>query len=578
MDEDEQKELGALVAFLCLEKVATAIFRVTAGTWTEIHLNAAFRDLPDEKQELEGLQESLQRIHFNGQDAGSLHGLVLEGGKWQIRVLSTRHCAVTAIQSQPTLLVPSGHDSDVTQEDTDRLEHDDTLDWTRHAAKNPSPWIQFICEQDWGSTALGPMESWSPVVRQYVLHIVANPEPRFIVFGERMTLIYNEACIEIFGAKHPRAMGLAFGDAWPEVWGNVKDMMKNAAYRGIPTKLNDCPFFLQRHGYAEETFWNFNMVPIVDPITGRGIGLIDEFTEVSKQVTDARRQASVLRLSEQIKEAKSLPELWKDVLSSLEDAGPDIPFAILYAVVDDTQAEDGSGKSSTNGSQSTTQYPKKCILAGTIGISAENPNLTESFSLPVLDQDSSLESHCSQTCESRIAHYICPEKGPLPAWLSDPIPTRSFGDEIRAALFSPLRSAGDEVLGVLIIGVGPRSPLNSSYKLFLDLICEIIEKAAALISLPDEQRRAQAITDDITSSLTKQLRSYSLQAERSEAKFSRMAASSPIGMFMFSAIDGRPLYTNGAYLELLGVTRETHAIVARAQSSAWEEFIHVEDM
>jgi PAS domain-containing protein len=135
-----------------------------------------------------------------------------------------------------------------------------------------------------------------------------------------------------------------------------------------------------------------------------------------------------------------------------------------------------------------------------------------------------------------------------------------------------------EVLGVLIIGLSPRSPLNPAYKLYLRITGEIIEKAAALISLPEEQRRAQAITDDITTSLTQQLRLYTLQAERSEAKFSRMAASSPIGMYMFCAVDGRPLYANDAYLELLGVSREAHAIVCKPTTAAWEGLIHEEDM
>lgn len=580
MDEDEQKELAALVAYLSVEAAATAIFRVTAGQWESIHLNASFKELADVDQELGEVREALQRAQSDEQDVALLHGRNLEGEKWQIRVISSRHCVVTALQSSSLEL--SGRTGDgregakveVDHPDQDSL---DSLDWTRHAVRNASAWIEFVREWDWTSTGIGPMESWSPLLRQYLLHIMSNPEPRLIVFGERMTFIYNEACVEFFGAKHPQVMGQTVREAWPEIWDGIKCMI-DSAYGGSSTKLADCPMFLERHGYIEETFWNFAMVPIVDPATGLGVGLIDEITEVSSQVTDERRRVSVRDLSEQIKVAKTLPALWKSVLSSLEAAGTDVPFAILYGVIDDcADGEDGS-KSSTNESLLTVHHPKKCVLAGSIGLPSDNPNLTESFSLPVLEQDSSLASHCSQVWESRIAQYICPNNGTLPAWLTDPIPTRSFGDKIRTALVSPLRSAGDEVIGVLVTGVNPRSPLNASYKLFLSITSEIIEKAAALISLPEEQRRAQAITDDITSSLTQQLRLYTLQAEKSEAKFSRMAASSPIGMYMFSSTDGKCLYANDAYLELLGVTREMHAIIARPDASAWEEFVHEEDM
>jgi PAS domain-containing protein len=267
------------------------------------------------------------------------------------------------------------------------------------------------------------------------------------------------------------------------------------------------------------------------------------------------------------------------VLNNLEAAEGDIPYALLYAVVDDVpDREEGSKSSVSFSSGSIPQYPKKCILAGTMGILSENPNLIDEFSLPVLNTDSDLVRYCSQAWESRTATYISTRDGTLPEWLTMPIPDRSFGDEIRTALVSPLRSAGDDVLGILITGINPRSPLDASYKLFLRITGEIIEKAAALISLPDEQRRAQAITDDITTSLTQQLRLYTLQAERSEAKFSRMAASSPIGMYMFDATDGRPLYANAAYMELLGISKEAHAIVCKPTAGAWEGLIHDEDM
>lgn len=576
MDEDEQKELGGLVAYLSLETAATAIFRVTAERWDAIHLNYAFEALPNVDQEVGELREALQRTHSKEQGVALLHGRILEGGTWQIRVISSRHCVATAMQSRPVLSDQTRDGSQTTPMDIDELEQA-SLDWTRHAVKNASPWIDFLRKWDWKSTGLGPMDSWSSLLRQYLLHMMSNPEPRLIVFGEEMTFVYNEACVEFFGAKHPQVMGQTVSEAWSEIYDNVKPMME-AAYGGVSTKLTDCPMFLERHGYSEETFWNFAMVPIVDPITGRGVGLLDEFTEVSSQVTDDRRRVNVRNLSEKVKEAKTLPDLWTLVLESLEAAGTDIPFAILYRIVDDyPEGEDGS-RSSTTGSASTTQHPKKCVLAGTVGISKDNPNLTESFSLPVLDKDSSLASHCSQAWQSRIAQYICPNNGSLPAWLTDPIAGRSFGDPIRTALVSPLRSAGDEVLGVLITGINPRSPLSPSYKIFLSITSEIVEKAAALISLPEEQRRAQAITDDITSSLTQQLRLYTLQAEKSEAKFSRMAASSPIGMYMYNASDGRPLYVNDAYLELLGIARDAHAIISGPDPIAWQDYVNEEDL
>lgn len=576
MDEDQQKELGTLLAYLSLEAAATGVFRVTVGKgWECIHLNAVFNDLDNAGQVLEALKGELNGKFSEEQDVNALHGRELEDGRWQIRVVSSRHCVLTMLSVQDVSKEQNG--------DTRRTisslngNSEDSLDWTRHAIKNSTPWIDFICSVDWSTTGVGPMESWSPLLRQYALHIMSDPEPRLVIFGESMTFIYNEPCIEFFGAKHPQVMGQSVMQAWSELWESVKPMIE-AAYDGSPTKLTNCPMFLERHGYAEETFWNFTMVPIIDPATGKGVGLIDEFTEVSAQVADDRRRVTVNNLSNNIKKADTLPHLWTSVLESMEVAEIDVAFTILYAIVDDVPEREEEGKSSTSGSQSTTYHPKKLVLVGTVGIPSEDTNLIDSASLPVLHTDSELIRLCSEAWETRTAKYIRTKDGTLPAWLSTPISTRSFGDPIRTALVSPLRSAGDDVLGVLVTGVNPRVPLNSSYKLFLNITAEICEKAAALISLPDEQRRAQAVSDEITTSLTQQLRLYTLQAEKSEAKFSRMAASSPIGMYMFDAADGKPLYANDAYLDLLGVTRETHAIIPRPDAAAWWGLIHEEDM
>lgn len=580
MDEDEQKGLSALLAYLSVEAAATAILRVTSGECETVHLNAAFEALGNVEQELGDLREALKRTLAREKDVALLHGRNLEGERWRIRVVSSRHCVATALEHRPVLLQQNGHHGEASHDQmdtaTDQLD-EQSLDWTIGPVKNTSPWIDFLRNYDWKSTVAGPMESWSPLLRQYVLHIMSNPDPRLLVFGEGMAFIYNEACIEFFGTKHPQAMGQSVADAWSEVWDDVK-LMIEGAYNGNMTKLADCPMFLKRHGYLEETYWNFAMVPIIDRDTGRGVGLIDEITEVSLHVTDERRRVHISKLSEQTKKAENLPDLWRSVLDSLQAADIDIPYAILYSVVDDIpEGEDGSG-SRSSASEATTHHPKKAVLAGVMGIAHDNPNLTEYFALPVLNSDSDIVLHCSQAWESRIAQYISIDDGTLPAWLTVPNPERSFGDEIRNALVSPLRSAGDDVLGILVIGLSPRVPLNSAYKLYLRFTAEMIEKAAALISLPDEQRRAQAITDDITTSLTQQLRLYTLRAEKSEAKFSRMAASSPIGMYMFCAKDGKPLYANDAYLELLGVSREAHAIRCKPIASAWDDLIHDEDI
>ena len=87
-------------------------------------------------------------------------------------------------------------------------------------------------------------------------------------------------------------------------------------------------------------------------------------------------------------------------------------------------------------------------------------------------------------------------------------------------------------MGVLIIGLCPRVPLDEGYHMWLGILGDLLLKSAAHVSLPLEQRRAQKLSDDVNSALAQQLRLTTLQAERSDAKFSRMARLAPIGMFV----------------------------------------------
>jgi PAS domain-containing protein len=112
--------------------------------------------------------------------------------------------------------------------------------------------------------------------------------------------------------------------------------------------------------------------------------------------------------------------------------------------------------------------------------------------------------------------------------------------------------------------------------MFIHFLSDFLIRAALLISLPQEQRRAQKIADDMNNALAQQLRLITLQAERTEAKFARMAAEAPTGVFVVD-VEGKPLYSNGAYLRMLGETQseQTHP---SPDAVTWESHIHEDDL
>ena len=413
------------------------------------------------------------------------------------------------------------------------------------------------------------MHEWPEGLRGYVLHIMGHPSPRVILWGRNLTLIYNEACIPFFGRKHPDCLGKPAAQPWAEMWDELGPLME-ASYQGKLNKLERTPLMSSRNGCLEETYWDFTFLPIPGAQEDV-IGLFLELTETTKLVLGERRQASIMTLSRRIGSADSLETLWSCYLSALEGAVEDVPYAFLYALEDDTS--DAISESSSN-----EQTSKKCILRGAVGVGNDKSAVPNTFKLRVLDEaDADFVKPFLQAKETRSAITLNHQDGTLPKGLPATVTGRAFGEEISKAIISPITSrTGSEILGFVLVGISPCAPLDEEYKLYTHFLADILIKAAALISLPQEQRRAQKLADEMNMALSQQLHLTTLRVERMEAKFSRMAAAAPTGMFVFDP-QGHPFHVNQAFLEIFCETREEHA-ARESTTMAWTEHIHSDDL
>lgn len=129
------------------------------------------------------------------------------------------------------------------------------LDWTKHNIGGLSRQVRLIQRFPWHTTPIGSIETWPESLRQSIISMVANPEPRLLLLGDESRMIYNEACIPLFGQNHPRALGCRAEDIWPEIWSDIIAIIKVAKTEGKATKITKMPLILHRHGYLEETFW-----------------------------------------------------------------------------------------------------------------------------------------------------------------------------------------------------------------------------------------------------------------------------------------------------------------------------------
>ncbi|PIA89674.1 Transcription factor SKN7 [Cercospora beticola] len=564
-------DLRAIAAFLSLDENPTTIVthltrdeQNSERDWQVVYSNPAFQKLQDFARQLEDIRHALNRSLPIDQPLIALHGEVLHGGSWQARV-SEDYCIVIAKARVEQVPAPVKDGISHTSKATD-------LDWIQSDRPDLSPWNKFFRGYDWASTSLGPMSSWSEVLRLYVLSMMSNPQPRLLVWGEDMALIYNEQVVPLLGAKHPSCLGQNVKHAFAESWSEIVPVVE-AGYGGEVKSVNCFPLPILRHGFLEECYFGFTALPVVDR-DGRSCGMLSELTESTTLVTAERRRYTMNQLGTQLNKLNDLAELWPVVLAQMNAAELDVPYAILYTVKTEVTE---SVASETTSMDSRAALPKHAQLVGTVGLSGDHPGVPDSFPL----SDTKAEGRdiwqaCNDAWSSGEMLVLSSENGTLPPELAIAVPNRGFGDQVKIATISPIKAmAGSEPLAILVWGLNPRSIFGGEYQVFRTVFIDILAKAAALIQLPHEQQRAQKIAEDVNHALAQQLRLTTLKAERSEARFKRLADVSPTGMFLFDA-SGLPLYANEQCLEMLKITEAEY--LAIRDSDGLAERVHEEDV
>ena len=150
-----------------------------------------------------------------------------------------------------------------------------------------SEMVIALREHDWSATPLGSMKDWPASLKANAALMISTVSPMFIVWGDSLTYLYNDACAPILGLRHPAAFGHSFRDTWPEVWSELEPLVARA-YSGEAFTQKDLPLRLERMGYTEEAFFTYFWTPIrLDDGTVGGFlgGCIETTGPVQKQQT-----------------------------------------------------------------------------------------------------------------------------------------------------------------------------------------------------------------------------------------------------------------------------------------------------
>lgn len=441
-----------------------------------------------------------------------------------------------------------------------------TFDWTKIPLSDNLPeHIRFAKSVDWASTPLGPMEEWSQDLIAMSNMVMGSPHPACIYWGPQYVCIYNAAYIDLAGQKHPSLMGMRYMDAWSEIWDEVKPAFDNAWCSGQATMKQENHLFINRHGFLEETFFSWSLVPLVGG-EGEVAGLYNPAFENTRRRVNERRMLTLREIGERTATATTVSGFWPLVRQGLEYNEYDVPFALIYSVKDDLESEVSSLNSGS------VNHPPLLVLEGALGVPDGHPaaatNLDLRFSME------GFAPHMRRSINSPV--ILSAATHSLPLGLIQGLEWRGFGDPCTTIVVFPVipNTAAEAVTGFIVLGVNPRRPYDDDYQLFVHLLSRQLATSMASAVLFEEEikrgQRAARLAALDRQELSTQLLLRTQEANESELKFTKMAEFAPVGMFIADS-EGVINYCNDMWWQI-----SRHSRVEESQSG-WMDSVKAED-
>jgi PAS domain S-box-containing protein len=326
---------------------------------------------------------------------------------------------------------------------------------------------------DWTTSPLGPPEGWPASLRSAVSICLGSAFPIALYWGPELALLYNDAWSPIPGGKHPWALGRPGREVWPEIWDTIGPLFAHVMSTGEATRSKDQLLAMRRHGYTEECYFDYTFSPIRGD-AGQVEGIFNAVLETTERVIGERRLRTVRELAARVAEARTPDAAYTLASQTLAGDPGDLPFALLYRVVE------GDGA---------------LQLVGTAGLAPGTPASPTCVPLAPSDGGADAEAPRWPLAEvartGRVAHVSELEArfGALPGgpWPESP----------RDALVLPITRPGREhPFGAMVVGLSPRRALDDAYRGFLDLLAGHIGQAITNAEAYEAERvRAEALAE-----------------------------------------------------------------------------------
>ncbi|MGN6488205.1 MAG: ATP-binding protein [Devosia sp.] len=325
---------------------------------------------------------------------------------------------------------------------------------------------ELIRQYDWATNPLGPPEAWPQSLKTAVRIMLTSRQPIWIGWGKELIYLYNDPYKSIIGGKHPWALGKPTKEVWREIWTDIEPMLTTAMGGVEGTYVEEQLLIMERHGYAEETYYPFSYSPIPDDDAKPG-GIICANTDDTQRVIGERQLKLLRELAARTADARSWEETCRRSLAALDTNRHDLTFALLYVVA---------------------PGENEARLAASSGIAVDNG--AAPAVLPVESPSPWPLSEVLNKHEPAIVEGI-------DGLLGKSAPAGEWDRPTSKAVLLPIVPSGEAGRsGVLIVGLNPYRQFDEDYRGFLKLAAGQIAAAVANAdAYEEERRRAQALAE-----------------------------------------------------------------------------------
>lgn len=323
-----------------------------------------------------------------------------------------------------------------------------------------------IAAFDWSTTPLGRRDRWSPTLATSVDIMLSSRFPMILWWGSELTVLYNDAYAPILADKHPGALGGPGLAVWAELSDVIGPMLHGVLDHDEATWSVDQLLVMQRRGYCEETYFTWSYSPVHEH--GRVAGVFTAVTETTGTVLGARRLRLLGALTEATHGAADPLDALRRASIALDEHRLDVPVHALYL-------RDADGWRAVRSTGLPTGDPSDPV-----------------------DPDHLLERAGDQWTVVRLADLGLPD---APSAWEEPV---RDGVVVRLP-----GAAGLDPLGVALIGLSPRLPVDDTTLELARLIGARVASAAVDAGAAEAERRRAAALEELNRSKSAFLSSVS---------------------------------------------------------------------